>query len=576
MNQQTPTSLDTAARAHDAFVKSDSMFQRRARLLQALWREAEGLPVGLHREAPLGSRLAMPRAEERLENYLTPVIRDVVKAEVLDTTRSAGKLFARPRIFNDLLSSQPLCFNLFAELAENLELATRVLRRLVRTGVGEVKAIEFEWSPGRGDERYTGDKSAFDVFVRYDDEAGKPCFVGIEVKYHENLQDKAARLRPRYDEVAQSMGIFDKERLGELRAKPLQQVWRDHLLAGSMLATGEWSRGEFVFLYSRDNERCQGVVTRYAECLTDDGTFAAWTLEGVVDAIRGETDAAWVAAFYSRYLAFDRVDAAIAGTAVVESPAVKPAHVRREKRLSNLLRWSKEIQAPLRTLHEKYGHDVHLRPTSKGVTLLGLTPERPQRGKSGFRNLSRLVENFEQLFAEHCQPADHGRPTPEKALQSALIRNAYMQERVMSLLGDATKNTNDEVAPIFVADELALPTEGGRVVCDIFAVRALGGGVFRPMVIELKSKREMTRLIEQVGVYASLVEEHATAFAALAKVLLERDVQLEQKCERWIVWPEGRKGQPDRREGELAEHGIRVVTYEAVGGGFVFRAGEAP
>lgn len=312
MNQQTPTSLDTAARAHDAFVKSDSVFQRRARLLQALWREAEGLPVGLHREAPLGSRLAMPRAEERLENYLTPVIRNVVKREVLDSTRSAGKLFARPRIFNDLLSSQPLCFNLFAELGEDLELATRVLRRLVRTGVGKVNAIEFEWSPGRGDERYTGDKSAFDVFVRYNDEAGKPCFVGIEVKYHENLQDTAARLRPRYEEVAQSMDVFDKERLVELRAKPLQQVWRDHLLAGSMLATGEWSRGEFVFLYPRDNERCQAVVTRYAECLTDDGTFAAWTLEGVVDAIRGETDDAWVDAFCSRYLAFDRVDAVIA------------------------------------------------------------------------------------------------------------------------------------------------------------------------------------------------------------------------------------------------------------------------
>ncbi|QDG52136.1 hypothetical protein FIV42_15710 [Persicimonas caeni] len=36
----------------------------------------------------------------------------------------------QPRIFNNLLSSQPLCFNLFGELQQNLELATEVFRTL--------------------------------------------------------------------------------------------------------------------------------------------------------------------------------------------------------------------------------------------------------------------------------------------------------------------------------------------------------------------------------------------------------------------------------------------------------------
>ena len=129
------------------------------------------------------------------------------------------------------------------------------------------------------------------MFVRYEDAAGGACFVGIEVKYHESLHDQAARLRPRYDEVAAAMGAFDEDRLAELRAKPLQQVWRDHLLAGSMLATGEWARGEFVFLYPRDNARCETVVTRYAGCLRDAATFDSWTLERVVDAVAAETNA---------------------------------------------------------------------------------------------------------------------------------------------------------------------------------------------------------------------------------------------------------------------------------------------
>ena len=114
---------------HHVWVQSDNGFQQRARLMQALWREEQGLPVGDHRGRPLGSRLDMPRAEQQLENYLTDTIRDVVRREVLDPERSAGKLYGRPRIFNDLLSSQPLCFNLFGELQQDLDLATRVFKQ---------------------------------------------------------------------------------------------------------------------------------------------------------------------------------------------------------------------------------------------------------------------------------------------------------------------------------------------------------------------------------------------------------------------------------------------------------------
>jgi len=50
----------------------------------------------------------MPRAEERLEAYLTPHIREAVKREVVPDDKSAGKLYGRPRIFENLLSSQPI------------------------------------------------------------------------------------------------------------------------------------------------------------------------------------------------------------------------------------------------------------------------------------------------------------------------------------------------------------------------------------------------------------------------------------------------------------------------------------
>jgi hypothetical protein len=51
----------------------------------------------------------MPEAEVKLSNYLTDVIRDAVRFEVLGPDRDRDKVYGQPRIFNDLLSSQPLC-----------------------------------------------------------------------------------------------------------------------------------------------------------------------------------------------------------------------------------------------------------------------------------------------------------------------------------------------------------------------------------------------------------------------------------------------------------------------------------
>ena len=60
----------------------------------------------------------------------------------------------------------------------------------------------FEHSPGRRDPRFTGDRSAFDVSVRYESPSGQRDFLGIEVKHHETLNDKASEHRSRYDEIA--------------------------------------------------------------------------------------------------------------------------------------------------------------------------------------------------------------------------------------------------------------------------------------------------------------------------------------------------------------------------------------
>jgi hypothetical protein len=305
--------LDELLASHDVVVPTDNPFQRRARLLQALWRKDRGLPIGEHRGRALGSRLAMPAAKDALSNYLTDTIRAVVRREVLDPVRSQGKLYAQPRIFNDLLSSQPLCFNLFGELQQDLSLASRALRRMTDGRIDSVTAISFEHSPGRGDAKYTGDRSAFDVFIEYRGSTGAAGFAGIEVKYHEDLDDQPAPHRDRYDEVAAAMGCFDQAALDQLKHKPLQQVWRDHLLAGSLLLDrdGGYADGFLAFLYPKDNERCSRAVESYRACLQSETSFVPWTLETVVEAIRAEGGGPWVDAFTRRYVAFESIEALV-------------------------------------------------------------------------------------------------------------------------------------------------------------------------------------------------------------------------------------------------------------------------
>jgi hypothetical protein len=258
----------------------------------------------------------MPVAKAELSNYLTETIRRVVRREVLDSTARQDKLFAEPRIWNDLLSSQPMCFNLFAELAEDVEFASRVLRRMTVGRVDRVTAVQFEHSPGRRAPRYTGDRSAFDVFVDCVTRTNERAFVGIEIKYHEGLGDEPAPHRDRYDEIALAMKCFDATAFERLRQKPIQQVWRDHLLAGSLLLDQErgYSDGFFVFLYPKDNANCAHAVDMYSACLTARTSFAPWTLETLVEAMKVEGGGPWVGAFESRYLAFERIDRSMSPT----------------------------------------------------------------------------------------------------------------------------------------------------------------------------------------------------------------------------------------------------------------------
>ena len=82
---------------------------------------------------------------------------------------------------------------------------------------------------------------------------------------------------------------------------------------------------------------------------------------------------------------------------------------------------------------------------------------------------------------------------------------------------------------LLVTDEIAVPTDGGRIVCDILALHETAD-TRTPVAMELKTERQLTRLVEQVTGYAALVDEHRDLFEALYSACLGRDVAFTADC----------------------------------------------
>ena len=101
-------------------------------------------------------------------------------------------------------------FNLFGDLAADLELADRAVHAWWPDAPGTVRDVRFAHSPGRFDPAYLGSLRAFDAAFVLDLDDGTQGIVGVDTEYHERAKPetpKPSNLR-RYLEVAERSGAF--------------------------------------------------------------------------------------------------------------------------------------------------------------------------------------------------------------------------------------------------------------------------------------------------------------------------------------------------------------------------------
>jgi hypothetical protein len=286
-------------------------FKREARWRQHRWAVDErsiatfGTHPGrrIHADVPPedvanGTKLQDQDAEAG-ENFLNAAIHQVARDRV--ALKQPHETLDHKRLFRDLLSSMPMAFNLFGEASLSANAVSRDrLGLLFGISNAGVSSIVFEWSPGRRSDKYTRDRTAFDVALIMSEPDEPATAIGIETKYHEHSAPETkpsaakpealARFQGQTDflvELAESSGVFKRGWKDQVLRTDLRQIWRDHLLALSMRRhSDEWSNQcRYVLVHPGRNISFADAARRYADLLEQgDSSFQAHTVEAVVDA----------------------------------------------------------------------------------------------------------------------------------------------------------------------------------------------------------------------------------------------------------------------------------------------------
>ncbi len=281
--------------------RGDGPFRRRMRLHQSWYRhEVLDVPFGTGPTQTsttcYGNMLSADAADAGL-NFLTPDIHKLA-AKRIEKRRGAVEPF---RLLRNMLSSQPMCFNLLSLVELDHDFGTVLARDLWGTHIGRVTAVKFEWAPTPKEE-YLNDRTAFDAFIEYESNDGLG-FIGVETKLSEPFSPKE------YDGQAYRRwmckdGPWRSDALPQCKERSVNQLWRNHLLAWALLRheDSKYVRGCLTVIHHNEDVSCAKSVETYRKLLRDDSTFQSFSLEKIVSVWRPHA-AEWAEQFEERYVA---------------------------------------------------------------------------------------------------------------------------------------------------------------------------------------------------------------------------------------------------------------------------------
>lgn len=282
---------------------ADTVWQARLRHMQSRWRQLRlGLPPGPH-SAKNPDRLVASTLRfdaPRDANFLTANV-----AAAVDRRLSAGGggLVTEDRLRRVLLSSQPMCFNLFGNFqAVDRHNVLLPWLQTINPSAVEIVRVEVEWAPPAA-EHFAGG-SAFDAFIEYRHADGGLGFVGVECKYHEHLPATDVKtVRDIYRAFTVDSGLWHRDAAARLDVKGRRQFWLNTLLAQSLALRSSYTAGQSVVTACAGDASARPVFDAVRAELVDPATMVWSPWEDVVGSIVGHDR--WRSDFSERYLSFE-------------------------------------------------------------------------------------------------------------------------------------------------------------------------------------------------------------------------------------------------------------------------------
>ncbi len=179
--------------------------------------------------------------EKTQKNFLSPEIVKAVKDSLKEQEKSGSGIMERDRLYNNLLSSQPLAFNFFGFLKYHKDIALAFLKTY-NAQLTSVEDVVFEYAPSS-----SNDKSAFDIgFIV---KAGRhKGFIGLECKYTDTFSYQRSRSKIFYGDkkdknftnyhklFLDNPDRFPDDYLSYVRNKHFNQLFRNEILGVQLLS----------------------------------------------------------------------------------------------------------------------------------------------------------------------------------------------------------------------------------------------------------------------------------------------------------------------------------------------------
>lgn len=227
-------------------------------------------------------------------------------------------------------------------------------------------------------------------------------------------------------------------------------------------------------------------------------------------------------------------------------------------RLNKMAEWAKQRRDFLVAPPKGWKKDWYIRIGGNGFTAVSVNDESPQigfnPGAKPRQEISKLLDDFKRT------PVPPRRKTPEKRIQSLLIRQAINQQEDMKELKGLGYDRL-----LFALDEVALgdPKHPPKLVCDILAIGVQGSNAY-PVLIELKSSHQLIGkhgLLGQLQDYQVEMKEFKPEFEALLNNCVNREVDF-SKCVKVIIWPRLPSGKVSEKTfDECKKESVGIIQY---------------